>query len=344
MLLKIGQLAKQTCLSVRTLHHYDEIGLLVPSVRSDAGHRLYNLADVQRLHAIQALKQIGLSLSQIAESLSDETLSLEQIINQQIGQLEREIAQAQTLKNNLHQLRDFSAGRVNVDSDIWIHSLALMNISMAHLSADDMESLSQYAKLAKDELENDLPELVTKIQQLLQNGIAPESTEAKQFIVQWTELMERLTGRNASLMLKMHAMTQDEIQLKLSQQLTPPMIAFLIGAMSALHQDIFANYLTPEQMQILKENRRKHPVDWPPLIAKLRSFMERGIAATDPSVIELAMEWQKLFESSVSGGDSDIHARLRLAYEQEPWLIKGTGLDQALLNYIRRAQDNISTD
>lgn len=41
MLLKVGELAKQTGLTVRALHHYDDIGLLQPSARSDAGYRLY---------------------------------------------------------------------------------------------------------------------------------------------------------------------------------------------------------------------------------------------------------------------------------------------------------------
>jgi DNA-binding transcriptional MerR regulator len=53
MLLKVGDLARRTGLTVRTLHHYDEVGLLKPSGRSDAGYRLYSQADVQRLHGIQ---------------------------------------------------------------------------------------------------------------------------------------------------------------------------------------------------------------------------------------------------------------------------------------------------
>lgn len=49
MALKIGELARRTGLTVRALHHYDAIGLLTPSARSDAGYRLYNDADVARL-------------------------------------------------------------------------------------------------------------------------------------------------------------------------------------------------------------------------------------------------------------------------------------------------------
>ncbi|QJW83354.1 MerR family transcriptional regulator [Ramlibacter terrae] len=56
MHLKVGELARSTGLTVRTLHHYDEIGLLKPSGRSESGYRLYAEADVARLHAIRALR------------------------------------------------------------------------------------------------------------------------------------------------------------------------------------------------------------------------------------------------------------------------------------------------
>ena len=47
--MKIGELAKQTGLSIRTLHYYDEIGLLSPSHRTDADHRLYSDQDIIRV-------------------------------------------------------------------------------------------------------------------------------------------------------------------------------------------------------------------------------------------------------------------------------------------------------
>ena len=72
MLLKVGELARRTGLTVRTLHHYDEIGLLNPTGRSDGGYRLYGEADVQRLHSIQALRHLGLALNDIAGVLGGE--------------------------------------------------------------------------------------------------------------------------------------------------------------------------------------------------------------------------------------------------------------------------------
>ena len=54
-LLRIGEVARASGLTVRTLHHYDEIGLLVPSARSDAGYRLYGPAELQRLRTLREL-------------------------------------------------------------------------------------------------------------------------------------------------------------------------------------------------------------------------------------------------------------------------------------------------
>ena len=70
----MGELAGRTGLTVRTLHHYDRIGLLSPSGRTGsnhgAGHRLYTAADVARLQQILSLKMLGFSLEQIREYLS----------------------------------------------------------------------------------------------------------------------------------------------------------------------------------------------------------------------------------------------------------------------------------
>lgn len=67
MLIQVGELAKRAGITVRTLHHYEQTGVLLPSARSAAGYRLYNLADVQRLHMIRALAKAGLELAEIRD-------------------------------------------------------------------------------------------------------------------------------------------------------------------------------------------------------------------------------------------------------------------------------------
>lgn len=64
-------MARLACISIRTLHHYDSIGLLVPSSRTAAGYRLYTDDDLLRLQQILIGRELGLSLEEIRRSLDD---------------------------------------------------------------------------------------------------------------------------------------------------------------------------------------------------------------------------------------------------------------------------------
>jgi MerR family copper efflux transcriptional regulator len=61
-LMQIGEIAERTDMSLRTLRHYDEIGLLVPSARSEGGYRLYTEEDLARLLVIRRMKPLGYTL------------------------------------------------------------------------------------------------------------------------------------------------------------------------------------------------------------------------------------------------------------------------------------------
>jgi len=89
MLLKIGELARRIGLTVRTVHHYDASGLVKRSARSDAGYRLYNRNDVARLHRIQALRGLGLSLAETGVMLAGEGAELRVAMRQQVTSLKR---------------------------------------------------------------------------------------------------------------------------------------------------------------------------------------------------------------------------------------------------------------
>lgn len=67
----VGEVAELARVSVRTLHHYDELGLLSPSERSEAGYRLYSYDDLARLREILIWRALGFSLAEIASVLDD---------------------------------------------------------------------------------------------------------------------------------------------------------------------------------------------------------------------------------------------------------------------------------
>ncbi len=73
--LQIGEVATRTELSVKTIRHYDEVGLVTPSARSAGGFRLYTTSDIDRLLAIRRMKPLGFTL----EEMRDLLLALETI-------------------------------------------------------------------------------------------------------------------------------------------------------------------------------------------------------------------------------------------------------------------------
>jgi MerR family transcriptional regulator, thiopeptide resistance regulator len=97
----IGDLAARTGLTVRTLHHYDEIGLARPSRRTAAGHRRYTAADVRRLHRIVALRGFGFPLPEIAALLDDPGLDARELIRRQLDQVADRLARAARLRDRL---------------------------------------------------------------------------------------------------------------------------------------------------------------------------------------------------------------------------------------------------
>lgn len=79
----VGEVAEQFGVTVRTLHHYDQIGLLRPSQRSGAGYRQYTSADIQRLAHIVVYRRLEFSLEQIAALLDSDEADVEAHLRRQ---------------------------------------------------------------------------------------------------------------------------------------------------------------------------------------------------------------------------------------------------------------------
>jgi len=67
----VGRVADLSGVTIRTLHHYDEIGLLSPGGRSEAGYRIYENSDIERLQRILFYRELGFPLEEIATIVDD---------------------------------------------------------------------------------------------------------------------------------------------------------------------------------------------------------------------------------------------------------------------------------
>lgn len=114
--MKVGELARRTGLTVRTLHHYDEIGLLRPSSRSPSGHRLYDHDQLRRLQQITSLRHLGFTLDQVRACLERPEYALGPVLELHMERLDQELEHVVRLRELLASVHaKVVAGDVTVD-------------------------------------------------------------------------------------------------------------------------------------------------------------------------------------------------------------------------------------
>lgn len=101
---RVGDLATATGLTIRTLHYYEEIGLLLPSERTGSGHRIYAPQDVARLYRICLLRRLGLPLTEITRVLDDPEWNLRQALKAHQTQLEQRLEAEGRLRERVARL------------------------------------------------------------------------------------------------------------------------------------------------------------------------------------------------------------------------------------------------
>lgn len=106
--LRIGDVARRTGLTHRTLRHYDDLGLLVPSGRSGGDYRLYAPEDLDRLLAIQHLKSLGMGLDEIGRALDDPGFDASDALARHAALVEGRISAEQDLLTRLRRLQGAS--------------------------------------------------------------------------------------------------------------------------------------------------------------------------------------------------------------------------------------------
>lgn len=149
---RVGELANETGLTVRTLHHYDHIGLLVPSRRDRSDHRRYSVDDVARLHRITALRGFGFGLAAIARLMTGQEDDVRELVCQQLDQVEDRILRATRLRAALTGVLAALDEESEPSAQTLIQLIEVMTAVEHHYTPEELAQLAEGRRRAMAEL------------------------------------------------------------------------------------------------------------------------------------------------------------------------------------------------
>jgi DNA-binding transcriptional MerR regulator len=333
-MLKVGELAARAGLTVRTLHHYDSIGLLRPSARSDAGYRLYNRDDVARLHQIQALRKFGMALADIGLYLDGPGAVPLSIVEQQIAALDRQIADASTMRAQLQLLRDQLARGESPELSTWLTTLEQMTMYDKYFSKEDLQQLRM---MQDDASRAEWDALVTQVREKMEAKVPPSDEAVKQLALRWIAQLERDTSGNANIIGGLDAMLVNEPSVQEKTGISLALRTYIMQAIAETHFDIYAKYLPPAVIEQMRRHQVTRAHEWPSLILKVKAQMQADPSPHSPKAKEVARLWFELFQDMVGSAPETV-TQFRRAVESEPVLRMGRGMTDEMVAFLRSAQ------
>jgi DNA-binding transcriptional MerR regulator len=332
-MLKVGELAQRTGLTVRTLHHYDSIGLLRPSARSDAGYRLYDRNDVARLQQIQALRKFGMALTDIGTYLDSPGASPLAIVDQQIASLDQQIDEAARMREQLKRLRAQLAKGEAPELATWLTTLEQMTMYEKYFTKQDLDQLVRFRSDASQEAWR---QLVADVQALMDTGAPPESDAAIALGRRWADMLERATGGSHDLMYKLDLMHQCEPEAQRESGVTPELRAYVVRAIHEPKLALYAKYLPAEVVQRMRHHHATRAHEWLALIAKIKAQMAADPSPRTEQARELVRQWQDLLADMI-GPDPATLVLFRKAVESEAPLRENRGMTDEMVAWLRAA-------
>lgn len=212
--MKVGELAERAGLTVRTLHHYDEIELLVPTRRTAAGHRLYGMDEVRRLQRIVSLRHLGLPLEEIGRCLDGDDYSLVRVLELQLRRIDEEMARQAELRERIRWLRD----RLASDEDASLDDLTLTiqaTVSYeTYYTREQLDGLAERRELLGEERIQEAQEewrtLLQAFARAREQGLEPSSARVKALARRSAALMREFTGGDPGVLDSLTRLYREE--------------------------------------------------------------------------------------------------------------------------------------
>jgi DNA-binding transcriptional MerR regulator len=336
----VGQLSRLTGLTVRALHHYDAIGLLSPSHRSDAGYRLYTQGDVVRLFRVQALQRLGLPLADIGLALTENGEALPQIITRQIDELDANIDHATALRERLARLRDVLAAGSDPATEDWLSALALVSQYDRFCSAPELAKLVSHSRATADQW----PRLVEDIRSAMQAGLSPTSEEARTLGVRWQRLIMSQVGGDMALAIKIKRAYSEhpELQARAKAQsgLDTAMVAFLMDVWRQGHAELWARHLDEAELRCLHLSDERM-LQWIRVAGEMREAMNDGAPPDSQAVRPLLTQWDQILDAC-AGDSPHFRRRMEVVLRSDSDLQTTWALDEDLLAFVEAARQRAS--
>lgn len=222
---KVGELATRTGLSVRALHHYEEIGLLVPSGRTAAGHRLYSEEEVLRLQQIASLRALGLSLEEIRECLDVGSCSPIRVIELHIASLKERIESERKLCERLEGIATLLAAKGSAAGGVSAGRFVETVMEVTRMSENiekyyTAEQLQQLERRKQEvgeerirEVEAEWPGLIEQVEAEMEAGTDPADERVQELARRWMGLVEEFTGGDPGIRRSLSNAWQEEENL-----------------------------------------------------------------------------------------------------------------------------------
>jgi len=336
----VGQLAKLTGLTVRALHHYDAIGLLTPSQRSDSGYRLYTQADIVKLYRIQALQRFGLSLTEIETARVRAGATLPDLISQQLAALDTQIEQATTLRSQLTHLREVLARGDEPGTGEWLAAVELITQYDKYCSPEELNRLIEHNQDDTAAWQT----LIADLRAATQSKLAPQNSQAQSLVQRWGTLMLQRVGGDKNLLIKMKlAYAKDSgMQARMEMQggITPEMMQYLALVATHAHLALWSRYLSPVEI------KRVNLTDaWQQKLLRangaLRNEMGAGSLPDSGPTHAALKEWDSLVDMFVAG-DADLRCKVAEALQSDVDLQWNWILTPDLLEFMKRPRPSQS--
>jgi DNA-binding transcriptional MerR regulator len=191
--LKVGELARRTGLTIRTLHHYDEIGLLKPSLHTEAGHRLYTGRDIARLQQVISLRQLGFSLEEVRDCLNRTGFSPLEVIGLHLARLREQIELQRQLCQRLDVIAAHLRTAGEVSADDFLGTIEVMTMMEKLYTPEQIKQFQEAgASVGPEEIravEEAWTVLLTEVR--ANRDLDPGNPQAQALARRWDELGER---------------------------------------------------------------------------------------------------------------------------------------------------------